>query len=68
MGISTPWLFTSYRRSPIRHSSGGLTAGFRALEKVRWVVAEKIHGANFCFVHGWGAVRCCQPAAVPRAR
>jgi Rnl2 family RNA ligase len=25
-------------------------ADFRALEKIRWVVTEKIHGANFCII------------------
>lgn len=48
---SEDWVFTSYEK--IAESSGEWQldeAGYRLLEKTPWVVTEKIHGANFCFV------------------
>lgn len=33
-------------------------AGWRQLKKSRWIVTEKIHGANFCFVAEGGDIRC----------
>lgn len=33
-------------------------AGYRQLAKVPWVVTEKIHGANFCFLTNGQQVRC----------
>jgi hypothetical protein len=51
--------FTSYEKIPESPQHWGLDErGFRALTKVRWVVTEKIHGANFCFVVHNGTVRC----------
>jgi Rnl2 family RNA ligase len=59
MHTSTPWLFTSYEKISDSPQQWGLDpAGFRALEKARWVVTEKIHGANFCFVVDGSTVRC----------
>lgn len=33
-------------------------AAYRLLEKIPWVVTEKIHGANFCFVMDGQTIRC----------
>jgi hypothetical protein len=43
------WHFTSYEKIAETPDQWQLDeAGFRQLEKVTWVVTEKIHGANFC--------------------
>lgn len=38
--------------------------GWRLLRKARWVVTEKIHGANFCFVVEGDTVRCANRRAL----
>lgn len=54
-----PTYFTSYEKIPESPQQWGLEpAGFRMLEKARWVVTEKIHGANFCFVADGSNIRC----------
>jgi Rnl2 family RNA ligase len=53
------WPFTSYEK--IAESLDQLyrdEAATRALEKAQWVVMEKIHGANFCFLTDGKEVRC----------
>ncbi len=59
--MTTPqrWPFTSYEK--IAESLDQLyrdEAATRALEKAQWVVMEKIHGANFCFLTDGKEVRC----------
>jgi hypothetical protein len=50
---------TSYEKIPDSPQHWGLDErGFRALTKVRWVVTEKIHGANFCIVVHKDTIRC----------
>lgn len=54
-----PWPFTSYEK--IAESPEQLfrdEAVSRLLEKAQWVVMEKIHGANFCFITDGREVRC----------
>jgi Rnl2 family RNA ligase len=53
------WAFTSYEKiaeSPERLFQDEAT--LRLLEKAQWVVMEKIHGANFCFLTDGREVRC----------
>ena len=38
-------------------------AAFRASKRVEWIVTEKIHGANFCFVTDGERVRCAKRKA-----
>ncbi len=53
------WVFTSYEKIAESSSEWHLDeAGYRLLEKVPWVVTEKIHGANFCFVLDGQAILC----------
>lgn len=64
MQSTLSWQFSSYEKIVETPQQWGLDpAGFRALERVRWVVTEKIHGANFCFVTDGQAVRCANRRA-----
>lgn len=38
-------------------------AAFRALSRTEWLVSEKIHGANFCFVSDGEHLRCAKRKA-----
>jgi Rnl2 family RNA ligase len=38
-------------------------AAYRASSRVEWIVTEKIHGANFCFVTDGRAIRCAKRKA-----
>jgi len=38
-------------------------AAFRASTRTEWIVTEKIHGANFCFVTNGDVVRCAKRKA-----
>ncbi|HDN27009.1 MAG TPA: RNA ligase [Thioploca sp.] len=43
--------FTSYEKIADTFSNWQIDeAGYRLLEKTQWVVTEKVHGANFCFI------------------
>lgn len=53
------WPFTSYEKlaeAPEQLYRDEATS--RLLEKAQWVVMEKIHGANFCFITDGREVRC----------
>jgi Rnl2 family RNA ligase len=53
------WNFTSYEKIAESSNRWQLDeAGERSLEKTPWVVTEKIHGANFCFVTDGEVIRC----------
>jgi Rnl2 family RNA ligase len=49
---STAWSFTGYERiaESLERWIGDDEAAYRALAHAEWIVTEKIHGANFCFV------------------
>lgn len=57
--------FVSYERID-DHTRGWQVdpAVMRRLQKLRWVVTEKIHGANFCFVIDGLGVRCAKRKAL----
>ncbi len=53
------WAFTSYEKIAESTNRWNLDAsGERSLSKLQWVVTEKIHGANFCFVTDGQFIRC----------
>jgi Rnl2 family RNA ligase len=53
--------FTTYEKIAEAPSPWGLDeAALRRLERMPWVVTEKIHGANFCFLVGEQGVRCAK--------
>jgi Rnl2 family RNA ligase len=53
------WAFTSYEKIAESATGWNLDAsGERSLSKLQWVVTEKIHGANFCFVTDGQVIRC----------
>jgi Rnl2 family RNA ligase len=50
--------FSGYEKMPSSIKKLGLSEhDFAALEKVSWVVTEKVHGANFSFVHENGSFK-----------
>ncbi|GAX42451.1 hypothetical protein NIES4075_34520 [Tolypothrix sp. NIES-4075] len=56
---SSTWNFTSYEKIDESFHRWQIDeAGHRLLEKIDWVVTEKIHGANFCFVTDGQVIRC----------
>jgi Rnl2 family RNA ligase len=53
------WTFQNYEKIAESSDEWRLDeAAYRHLEKVSWVVTEKIHGANFCFVLDGQTIRC----------
>lgn len=59
------WTFQSYDKIP--GSSKRWDAGpddERRLQKVDWVVTEKVHGANFCFILSPGRIDCAKRKAL----
>lgn len=59
MDTSEAWHFTSYEKIAETPEQWQLDeAGFRQLEKTQWVVTEKIHGANFCFISNGRELSC----------
>lgn len=53
--------FTSYEKIADSVARWQLDeAGTRLLEKTQWVVTEKVHGANFCFVTDGQIIRCAK--------
>ncbi|GAB1540261.1 hypothetical protein NUACC21_29300 [Scytonema sp. NUACC21] len=59
MDTSKNWTFTSYEKIDESLSRWQLDeAGYRLLGKTDWVVTEKIHGANFCFITDGEVIRC----------
>ncbi|HAP64032.1 MAG TPA: 2'-5' RNA ligase [Cytophagales bacterium] len=50
--------FSGYEKMPSSVKKLGLGAAeFKALDKINWVVTEKVHGANFSFVYEEGTLR-----------
>jgi len=59
--------FISYDRIPESTDSwSGDLAQLRKLDKVSWVVTEKIHGANFCLLADGRGVSCAKRKAILR--
>jgi Rnl2 family RNA ligase len=59
MEQTNAWHFISYEKIVETPEQWQLDeAGFRQLEKATWVVTEKIHGANFCFITDGRTVTC----------
>lgn len=57
----TSMTFTSYEKIADSVARWQLDeAGARLLEKTEWIVTEKVHGANFCFVTDGQVVRCAK--------
>ncbi|HEU4534432.1 MAG TPA: RNA ligase family protein [Polyangiaceae bacterium] len=57
--------FTTYEKIAETPTQWGLDeAALRRLERAPWVVTEKIHGANFCFLVDEGGVRCAKRKAL----
>lgn len=57
--------FISYDRIPETTDQWiGAPAQLRQLDRLRWVVTEKIHGANFCLLADGRAVRCAKRKAI----
>jgi Rnl2 family RNA ligase len=57
--------FESYEKIAEAASQWGLDEGaFRRLERAPWVVTEKVHGANFCFLLDGREVRCAKRKAM----
>lgn len=54
--------FSSYEKiaESLAASLGDDEAAHRASSKAEWIVTEKIHGANFCFVVDGAAIRCAK--------
>lgn len=62
--MSRAWPFFEYDRIPERPEKLPLDeAAYRAMQKARWVVTEKIHGANFSFVTDGKLLRCAKRKA-----
>jgi Rnl2 family RNA ligase len=61
--------FTSYERirETLHEWLGEDEAAYRALRRVDWVVTEKIHGANFCFVVDESGIQCAKRRALLEA-
>jgi len=60
-----PWRFTSYDKIPGSSQRWDASpADIRRLERVDWVVTEKVHGANFCFVLSSGTIDCAKRKAM----
>jgi Rnl2 family RNA ligase len=56
--------FEAYEKIAESPSQWGLDeAACRRLERATWVVTEKVHGANFCFLLDGHAVRCAKRKA-----
>ncbi|MEZ4384525.1 MAG: RNA ligase family protein [Nannocystaceae bacterium] len=59
--------FISYDRIPETTATWvGAPAQLRQLDRLRWAVTEKIHGANFCLLADGRAVRCAKRKAILR--
>lgn len=58
--------FTSYERirETLDEWLAGDEAAHRALRRIPWVVTEKIHGANFCFVVDSNGIHCAKRKAL----
>jgi len=53
--------FNSYEKIPDSLNNLQIDdAGYRLLEKTDWVVTEKVHGANLCFVTDGAEIRCAK--------
>ncbi len=58
-------MFTPYDRIPMSSRSWEADpAALRRLSRVDWVVTEKIHGANFCFVISGDGIDCARRKAL----
>ena len=65
MTTSQNWAFTSYEKIAEAPDQWQLDeAGYRLLEKTSWVVTEKIHGANFCFISDGQSIVCANRKAI----
>ncbi len=50
--------FSAYEKMPNSLKKLGLNeSGYSELEKLKWVVTEKVHGANFSFVYEAGKLK-----------
>ncbi len=50
--------FSGYEKMPTNLKKLGMSDNdFSAMEKLKWVVTEKVHGANFCFIYEKGAFK-----------
>lgn len=59
MTKNSDWIFTSYEKIAEAPEQWQLDeAGYRLLDKLSWVVTEKIHGANFCFLSDGTSILC----------
>ncbi|MEM7725777.1 MAG: RNA ligase family protein [Cyanobacteria bacterium P01_A01_bin.45] len=59
MSNTRDWKFTSYEKIEESSTRWQLDeSAYRLLDKSTWVVTEKIHGANFCFVTDGEIIRC----------
>lgn len=57
--------FVSYDRIPESTDQwSGELGELRKLDRLRWVVTEKIHGANFCLLADGSQVRCAKRKAI----
>lgn len=65
MGESRAGAFEGYEKIAEAPSQWGVDeAAHRRLERATWVVTEKVHGANFCFVLDGRTVRCAKRKAL----
>lgn len=56
-----PWPFYEYDRIAEKPEKWSLDeAAYRAIQKARWIVTEKIHGANVSFVTDGKRLRCAK--------
>src|SRR5262245_4607288 len=63
--MQAPWPFPAYEKiaESLERFLGGDEPAYRAVARVEWIVTEKIHGANLCFVTDGTEIRVAKRKA-----